>query len=158
MGESRITRREGTLNQTVRVELGIALERGEFRLEYQRRVALHLGRIVGREALVRWQHPERGTLLPQEFIQATEESGLVKPLGDWVLRTACTQNKTWQDQGLPRVHVAVNVSPTQLDQRFVRKVKDTVTETGLEPKYLQLELTEHVWPPDLKRAEQILNE
>lgn len=158
MGKPQISRREGILNQTVRIELGIALERGEFRLEYQPRVDLQVGRVIGLEALVRWEHPDRGTMLPREFILAAEESGLIKPLGDWVLRTACAQNKAWQELGLPRVLVAVNVSPSQLDQRFVRKVKDAVAETGLEAKYLQLELTEHVWPSDLKRAEEILAE
>lgn len=146
------------MSQTVRVELGIALERGDFRLEYQPRVDLQLGRVVGLEALVRWEHPDRGRVLPRDFIQIAEESGLIKPLGDWVLRTACAQNKAWQERGLPKVLVAVNVSPSQLDQRFVRKVKEAVVATGLEPKYLQLELTEHVWPSDLKRTEEILTE
>ena len=131
------------MNQTQRIELSIALERGEFRLEYQPKVNLQLGRVIGLEALVRWQHPDRGMILPSEFIAHAEDSGLINAIGDWVLRNACAQNKAWQDQGLSRVHVAVNVSPTQLNQRFVRKVQEILTETGLESKYLQFELAEY---------------
>ena len=147
------------MNQTTkRIELGIALERGEFRLEYQPRIDLLRGRVIGLEALVRWQHPERGVIPPQEFISVAEESGLIVQLGDWVLRTACAQNKAWQDQGLAKVRVAVNVSPIQLNRRFSRKLLDILSQTALDPKYLQFELTEHGLAPELRPVRETLSE
>lgn len=147
------------MNQTTkRIELGIALEQGEFRLEYQPRIDLLWGRVIGLEALVRWQHPERGIIPPQEFIAVAEESGLIVQLGEWVLRTACAQNKAWQEQGLAQVRVAVNVSPIQLNRRFSRKLLDILARTALDPKYLQLELTEHGLAPELRPVRETLCE
>ena len=147
------------MNRTVRIELAIALERGEFRLEYQPKVSQQAGRVIGLEALVRWQHPERGTLLPRDFIQAAEASNLIVPLGDWVLRTACAQNKAWQDQGLVPVQVSVNVSARQLCQsNFAQQVRGVLSETGLEPKYLQFELVDYTPIEDTQSVIEVLRE
>ncbi len=120
-----------------------ALERGEFVLHYQPQVNLRNGEIIGVEALVRWQHPERGLVAPAEFIPLAEETGLIVPLGEWVLRSACSQNKAWQDAGLPPVTMAVNLSARQLAaQNVVQFAGKVLRETGLDPMYLELELTE----------------
>jgi len=144
------------MKQIQRSELSSALERGEFRLHYQPKVDLESGRVIGLEALVRWQHPQRGVLFPDQFIALAEDSGLIVQLGEWVLRTACTQSKAWQAQGLEPGQIAVNLSPIQLDREFVRKVQDILAETGLEPKHLQLEVTARVWPPNMKLALEVL--
>jgi EAL domain-containing protein (putative c-di-GMP-specific phosphodiesterase class I) len=101
------------------------------------------GGIVGIEALVRWMDPEHGLVSPASFIPVAEESGLIGPLSEWVLREACRQNKAWQDAGLPAARVSVNLSARQFQQRDIaRLVTSVLEETGLEPKYLELELTE----------------
>ena len=95
------------------------------------------------EALLRWQHPERGMIPPGEFIPIAEESGLIVQLGDWVLAEACRQNKTWQSLGLPAVPVSVNLSMRQFLQRNLKeRVERILAETGLEPQYLELEITD----------------
>ncbi|MFQ6024707.1 MAG: putative bifunctional diguanylate cyclase/phosphodiesterase [Acidiferrobacterales bacterium] len=122
-----------------------ALEREEFLLEYQPQVDIKTGRIIGNEALVRWQHPDLGMILPGKFIPLAEESGLIVPIGEWVLRTACAQNKAWQAAGLPPIPVAVNVSARQLrHENLLQTVDRTLQETGLNPNYLELELTESI--------------
>jgi len=134
-----------------RVEEGLRLERGlrdavakqELFLVYQPQVDARNGRITGLEALLRWDHPEWGLVLPGKFISIAESSGLILPIGEWVLRTACAQARKWQDEGLPRVPIAVNVSPIQFRQQgFVDLVRDVLRETGLPPEFLELELTE----------------
>ncbi|MDD5330711.1 MAG: EAL domain-containing protein [Sulfuricella sp.] len=120
-----------------------ALERGEFMVYYQPQVDLRTGQINGMEALVRWRHPELGMVPPAKFIPVAEESGLILPLGEWVLRTACAQNKAWQDAGLRPVCVAVNLSARQFKhQDLVALVAGILQETGLDPALLELELTE----------------
>jgi EAL domain-containing protein (putative c-di-GMP-specific phosphodiesterase class I)/FixJ family two-component response regulator len=120
-----------------------ALDRDEFRLHYQPRVDLRTGEITGMEALVRWQHPELGLIPPARFIPVAEESGLIVPLGEWVLREACAQNKAWQRSGLRTVIVAVNLSARQFrEQDLVAVVTRILKETDLDPAYLELELTE----------------
>lgn len=122
-----------------------ALERNQFQLHYQPRVDLATGRILGAEALIRWQIPGEEPILPQRFIPLAEETGLITPIGRWVLHTACAQNKDWQDRGLPPIVVSVNVSARQFRaNNFVRCVVETLQETGLEPRYLEIELTESV--------------
>jgi len=101
------------------------------------------GKITGLEALLRWQHPELGLVPPDKFIRIAENSGLILPIGEWVLRTACGQARKWQDQGLPAVTVAVNVSAIQFRQEdFCELIKRVLHETGLAPQCLELELTE----------------
>jgi EAL domain-containing protein (putative c-di-GMP-specific phosphodiesterase class I) len=101
------------------------------------------GPIVGLEALLRWQHPELGLVSPAKFIRVAEASGLIIPIGDWVLRTACSQVRQWQDEGLLAVPVAVNVSALQFRQAgFPAVIKNMLGESGLDPQYLELELTE----------------
>lgn len=122
-----------------------ALACEEFVLYYQPQYRISDGQMCGMEALVRWQHPERGFLLPGEFISIAEESGLILPLGEWVLRSACLQNKLWQERGYPPVRVAVNLSARQFRQEnLVSQIAQILTETGLDPKWLELEITESI--------------
>jgi diguanylate cyclase (GGDEF)-like protein/PAS domain S-box-containing protein len=122
-----------------------ALERDQFQLHYQSRVDLLSGRILGCEALIRWYIPGEAPILPERFIALAEETGLITPIGKWVLRTACAQNKAWQSAGLPPIVVSVNVSARQFRaNNFVRSVAETLRETGLEARYLEIELTESV--------------
>jgi diguanylate cyclase (GGDEF)-like protein/PAS domain S-box-containing protein len=120
-----------------------ALDRKEFFLMYQPQMDIATGRITGLEALLRWQHPELGLVPPDKFIRIAENSGLIVPIGEWVLRTACSQAKKWQDEGIPAISVAVNVSAVQFRQAgFCELVRKVVQDTGLAPQYLELELTE----------------
>lgn len=127
-------------------ELRKAIERGEFHLDYQPKFDLSAGKIVGVEALVRWRHPELGTIPPNQFITLAEETGLIVRLGEWVLRRACEQNKAWQKKGFPHLPVSVNLSVRQLEkQDIVRQVQAVLAETGLDPQWLELEITESVF-------------
>jgi EAL domain-containing protein (putative c-di-GMP-specific phosphodiesterase class I) len=133
------------IRESLRIEHGLrqALAKNELFLVYQPQVDLRTGAVTGLEALIRWNHPESGLLLPGKFIEVAEYSGLIVPIGEWVLRTACAQARKWQDEGLPRVPIAVNVSPIQFRQQGFRDlIRNVLEETGLEPKYLELELTE----------------
>jgi len=120
-----------------------ALTHNEFILQYQPLVNLRTGVIIGVEALIRWQHPELGTIMPDSFIHVAEETGLINPIGDWVLCEACRQAKAWCDQGLPSLVVAVNVAPVQFRQPgFVEMVAGALASSGLDASLLELELTE----------------
>ncbi len=122
-----------------------ALDREEFTAYYQPQARVDSGQIVGMEALVRWQHPERGMIPPREFIPLAEETGVIVPLGEWVLRTACVQNKSWQQAGLPPLRVAVNLSARQFQEpNLVEVVAGVLEETCLDPDWLELEITEGV--------------
>jgi diguanylate cyclase (GGDEF)-like protein len=122
-----------------------ALGAGQLFVEYQPQVLLASGAVVGVEALVRWRHPERGIVPPGEFIPLAEETGLIVQIGDWVLRTACVQQRAWVEAGLPSLKVAVNLSARQLkDPDLVERVLATVTDTGIDPRCLDLEITESV--------------
>ncbi len=126
-------------------ELRLAVEREEFLLYYQPRVNTISGECTGFEALLRWKHPERGFLSPLDFIPLLEETGLIVPVSEWVLRTACTQNKKWQQDGYVPVRVAVNISATSFRQKNMIKVVDeTLRKTGLKPCFLELEITENI--------------
>jgi diguanylate cyclase (GGDEF)-like protein len=120
-----------------------AIDNEEFVLHYQPRMAVDSLKITGVEALVRWQHPQLGLLSPLEFIPLAEDDGLILPIGDWVLRTACRQNRLWQERGFNPMRVGVNVSARQFQQQHLAEiVLQILDETGLAPKYLDLELTE----------------
>jgi diguanylate cyclase (GGDEF)-like protein/PAS domain S-box-containing protein len=128
---------------TLENSLRLALEKGDLFLVYQPQMDIATGRITGLEALLRWQHPELGLVPPDKFIRIAENCGLIVPIGEWVLRTACFQARKWQDEGIPAVSVAVNVSAVQFRQEgFCELVRKILHETGLDPKYLELELTE----------------
>jgi diguanylate cyclase (GGDEF)-like protein len=137
--------------------LRAALDREEFVLHYQPELDLRTGAIIGMEALLRWNHPRLGLLPPSRFIPLAEETGLIVPIGEWVLRTACAQNKRWLDQGLPEMNVAVNISARQFqNQDPLAAVQRALADTGLEPHLLELELTESVLMQDLGHADQAL--
>ena len=127
---------------TLENSLRLALPQKELFLVYQPQMDIRTGKITGLEALLRWQHPELGLVPPDKFIPIAENSGLIKPIGEW-LRTACAQVRKWQDEGLPAVPVAVNVSAVQFRQDdFCELIKTVLRDTGIEAKYLELELTE----------------
>ncbi|HJV50579.1 MAG TPA: EAL domain-containing protein [Noviherbaspirillum sp.] len=149
------------LLERLRIEgdLRNAVEREEFVLHYQPQIDLANGRTVGVEALIRWQHPELGLLPPQRFIGLAEETGLIVPIGAWVLKSACRQAKAWQDAGLGELRVAVNLSARQFAQHdLVQAVAAVLHDTGLPPRCLELELTESLVMTDVERAIGILCE
>ncbi len=122
-----------------------ALERDELTLYYQPQMSIESGNIIGLEALIRWNHPTRGLVLPGQFIPLAEETGLIHKIGAWVLKTACLQNKAWQAKGYSQVVMAVNLSVEQFrDSRLVGIVSEVLAESGLEPRYLELEITEGI--------------
>lgn len=139
--------------QWIESELHAAFERGDFSLHYQPQLNLSTGRIVGYEALIRWKHPERGMVPPAEFIPVAEETGMIAPIGEWVLRKACLDARHLP----PDCFVAVNISPVQFMTRdFVGLVADVVRETGIAPARLELEVTETAMTQDRERAADIL--
>ncbi|RST71838.1 bifunctional diguanylate cyclase/phosphodiesterase [Siminovitchia acidinfaciens] len=140
------------------VELRKAVELGQFYLDYQPKIDFAKGTLIGMEALVRWNHPELGRIPPNKFIPIAEETGLIIPIGEWVLREACKQNKKWQDMGYSPITVSVNVSVRQLEQtEMLHKVIEVLNETELDPRWLELEVTESVFA-DLENAANILEE
>jgi diguanylate cyclase (GGDEF)-like protein/PAS domain S-box-containing protein len=136
-------------------QLRWAIERKEFKVYYQPQVNISSGQIVGMEALVRWQHPELGLVSPAEFIPLAEDTGLIAPIGEWVLRSACAQTKSWHDCGFTSLHVSVNLSPRQFQQPdLLLMIERQLKETGLDPTYLELEVTES---SVMKNAESAIN-
>jgi diguanylate cyclase (GGDEF)-like protein len=126
-------------------DLRRALERGEFLLHYQPKVEIRSGRITGVEALLRWKHPLRGLVPPLDFIPLAEETGLIVPIGEWVLATACAHSKAWQGRSLPKLSVAVNLSARQFaDSALLAKLTRIIHTSGLDPALLELEITESV--------------
>jgi EAL domain-containing protein (putative c-di-GMP-specific phosphodiesterase class I) len=122
-----------------------ALDQGELALHYQPLIHIRSGQIVGTEALLRWSNPELGSVPPDEFVPLAEESGLIVPIGDWVLRAACEQNAAWQRAGLPPIRVSVNLSSLQFQMgELARSVHQALTRSGLAPWLLELEITETV--------------
>jgi diguanylate cyclase (GGDEF)-like protein len=122
-----------------------ALERNELVLFYQPQIDLITGKIIGSEALIRWQHPEFGLIPPIEFISLAEETGLIVPIGEWVIRTACAQNKKWLDRGETPMSISVNLSARQFQQKnLVESIIKSLSDTGLPPEYLKLEITESI--------------
>ncbi|WP_028534641.1 EAL domain-containing protein [Paludibacterium yongneupense] len=144
---------------TLEADLRHALERQELRLHYQPQIDLGSGRIVGLEALVRWQHPSRGLVSPAEFIPLAEESGLIVQLGDWVLNAACLQIRAWSDAGLAPRQTAVNVSTVQLSRgQLLGSVKDALARTGIAADRLELEITESIAMGDTDQSSRSLAE
>ncbi|NHN32806.1 sensor domain-containing protein [Paenibacillus agricola] len=135
-----------------------ALENEEFVLHYQPQVNIESGRVIGAEALLRWQHPDFGLVMPNEFIPLAEQTGIIGDIGEWVLLTACHQNARWQRQSDSKIRVAVNLSASQLFQAgFADMVSGVLRKTGLDPDCLELEITESMMI-DTEKAIKILNE
>jgi diguanylate cyclase (GGDEF)-like protein len=144
--------------QSIEVSLRGALARQEFVLHYQPKINLQSGKIVGVEALIRWQHPEQGLLSPRQFMPIADECGLIQQIDRWVLREACNQTRSWQQAGLPPITVAVNTSSQEFRaQDFMGNIQKTLVDTGLEPRYLELELTESVLMHNIKSTQSVLN-
>jgi len=135
------------------------LDRSEFFVQYQPQVDIRDFHLVGMEALVRWHHPSFGVLYPGEFVSLAEESGLITVMGDFVMRTSCSQNKTWQDKGLTPLRLSVNFSARQFQQpSFITDVSHILKETNLDPRWLELELTESSIMKDPEEAIEKLHE
>jgi EAL domain-containing protein (putative c-di-GMP-specific phosphodiesterase class I) len=130
-----------------------ALQHGEFELYYQPQVDLLSGSVVGLEALIRWRHPSLGLVRPDRFIHLAEETGLIVPIGAWVLRTACRQSRAWQHAGYGALRIAVNLSARQFAQPgLVREIETVLIDTGLAPACLEIELTESLVMEDVEGA------
>ncbi|MEK7851666.1 MAG: EAL domain-containing protein [Deltaproteobacteria bacterium] len=139
--------------------LRLAIEREEFILYYQPQADLKTGRLIGAEALIRWQHPDMGLILPARFIHIAEDSGLIVPIGEWVLRTACRQNREWQKAGLSAVPISVNLSAVQFrESDFLETVARAVKDTEIDPHSLELELTERAIMQDVESAVVIMRQ
>jgi EAL domain-containing protein (putative c-di-GMP-specific phosphodiesterase class I) len=136
-----------------------ALERDEFVLQYQPKIDLRTGQITGVEALLRWDQPDLGMLQPNQFIPLAEETGLIVPIGRWVLKTACEQHMAWRRDGLPPICVAINLSPRQFQhEQLLRDIDDTLATTGMSPELLELEITEGMLMQNVERAIGLLTE
>ncbi len=143
--------------QKLEFDLQHALAREEFVLYYQPLVATETGGITGVEALLRWQHPEQGMIFPNQFVPQLEELGMMTEVGNWVLRTACAQNVAWQKAGIPPIRMMVNLSSTQFYRSHIAaSVKKALDETGLDPKWLELELTESLMLDDSEATIKIM--
>lgn len=140
-------------------QLHKALEREEFFLHYQPQVDIRTGRIIGVEALVRWQHPELGMVSPASFIPLAEETGLIIPIDEWVLKTACSQNKKWQTAGLSPIKISINLSAKHFVRiNLMETIAKIVNDTGMDPHYLDLEITEGVLIKNVKELITIFQE
>src|SRR3989442_131158 len=135
------------------------LERGEFRVYYQPKIDMTTGAITGVEALLRWQHPEKGLLLPEKFIQLAEETGLIVPIGLWTLREVCQRSKAWKDAGLPRMPIAVNLSAIQFrEEQLVPQLAEILKSTGTEAGIIELEITESMVMRDPDQAVKLMRD
>ncbi|TAK61883.1 EAL domain-containing protein [Methylobacter sp.] len=144
--------------QSIEASLHQALERREFVLYYQPKIDLHNGTVVGVEALIRWQHPELGLLAPEQFIYIAEDCGLILPISRWVQREACLQAMTWQQEGLPPIVIAVNACALEFrDKDFLKNIHAILDDTGLEPQYFELELTESMLMRDSDSTDSVLH-
>jgi diguanylate cyclase (GGDEF)-like protein len=147
----------GLMRLSIETQLRSALSRNELSLHYQPQFQLNTGRVAGLEALVRWNNAELGIVPPNEFIPIAEETGMILPIGEWVLRSACSQAKAWHDEGLPAGRVAVNVSNIQFAQpEFPSLVATILRETGLAPELLELEITESLVMRDEAMAARVV--
>ena len=143
---------------TLEMALRRALERNQFALHYQPKVDMASGQITGVEALLRWTHPDLGVLPPTQFIPLAEETGLIVPIGRWVLKEACAQNMAWQRRGLRPVSMAVNLSPRQfVDEHLLQDIDEALAASGMSPVLLQLEVTESMVMRNVSRAVKVLD-
>jgi diguanylate cyclase (GGDEF)-like protein len=142
-----------------KVELRKAIENNNFCVHYQLQIDTKNKNVCGVEALIRWNHPSIGIIPPSKFIPIAEESALIIPIGEWVFKEACMQNKKWQNEGNNPINVAINVSEIQLRENgFVQMVRDTIEETKIEPKYIHIELTETMIMTSFEASLQIINQ
>jgi EAL domain-containing protein (putative c-di-GMP-specific phosphodiesterase class I) len=142
---------------TLESSLRHALERNEFRLHYQAKRDIRSGRIAGMEALLRWEHPDLGTVAPMQFIPVAEDTGLIVPIGKWVLKTACLQSVAWQNEGLPPLSVAVNMTARQFsDEYLLQDLRSILKDTGMNPHLLEIELSESLLIHDVEMTLRIL--
>jgi len=139
-------------------DLRYALSEGWFELHYQPQVAVDSGTLIGVEALLRLRHPQNGLMMPDKFISIAEETGLIVPIGTWVLRTACQQAIDWQREGLPPIRVAVNLSPIQFQEpNFTETIITALADTGLDPTLLEVEITENILIRDTATVIDVLH-
>lgn len=144
-------------NARVTAELREAIQRRELELHYQPKLEIDSNRIVGAEALIRWRHPIHGLLPPANFVPLAEETGLIDPIGEWVIREACRQARAWQDQGLISIRIAINISPFQFRQgNLLQIIGHSLGEHDLDPRYLEIELTESTVMSDVENSAVIL--
>lgn len=144
---------------TLESDLRRALERREFEVHYQPKTSLLTGQVSGVEALIRWRHPEHGMISPMRFVPLAEETGLIVPIGRWVLREACRQNMEWQAMGLAPITMAVNLSPRQFsDQNLLQDIDDALSDSGMPPSMLQIEVTESMMMRHVERSILILQD
>ncbi|GGA19634.1 putative bifunctional diguanylate cyclase/phosphodiesterase [Psychrobacillus lasiicapitis] len=130
-------------SHSLELDLGYAIERNQLELYYQPKVFAKTKQIIGAEALIRWNHPNHGMISPAEFIPLAEQTGLIKEIGKWVTRTACMQNKDWQNAKLPMIPISINLSANHfLEKDLISNIVQTLKETNLEPQYLEIEITE----------------
>jgi len=142
---------------TLRCILKLALDNNELALLYQPKIALATDEAVGVEALLRWNHPERGAISPDEFLPVAEETGLIVALGQWVLKESAYQMQQWIDQGLGAFSVAVNCSPAQFTRgNIIRDISDAIEYSGLDPKLLEIEFTENLFLNNIDKGIEIL--
>ena len=140
-------------------DLRHAVERNELELHYQPKVALHSGKIIGMEALIRWQHPMIGMISPVDFIPLAEESGLIIPIGEWVLDTACNKIKEWEAAGYKDISIAVNLSAVQFRQKnILEMVRNIISHSEIDPQLLELEITESTIMDDIDAASATMRE
>lgn len=130
----------------------------EFSLHYQPKVDINTGELTGMEALIRWEHPKLGIISPAVFIPLAEETGLILQIGEWVLKTACQQNKRWQEEGLPPMRVSVNLSARQIHNGLVNTIEQILKETSLDPEWLELEITEGILMEHVEKNIAILHQ
>jgi EAL domain-containing protein (putative c-di-GMP-specific phosphodiesterase class I) len=146
-----------TQRQSLETDLRHAISRHEFELFYQPKIRLNGAAIAGVEALLRWRHPVRELVYPGEFISIAEESGLIVPIGRWVLREGCRQAQAWSDAGLPAIRLAINISAVELRAKdFVSGIQAVLAQTGFDPRFLELELTETFLMQDSKSTADVL--
>lgn len=164
-GKNRVSYFSSEMNRRARVRMTMetrlreAIDNAEFELHYQPQINLLTSQLVGCEALVRWRHQEKGLIAPNQFITIAEETGLISPIGNWVLETACEQIKVWQAQGFPEFPVSVNLSGVQIkSERILENIIKVVRTAAIDPRFLELEMTETVLMHDRDRAVELLKQ